>query len=79
LHLIRGNLWQSKTYDLDLTFVKACTNLLSLMGNEITKHGYRILTFGKCTTIMRGELAVTGGPESSRDWMGIGWDLFCSV
>jgi hypothetical protein len=25
----RGNLWQSKTYDLVLTFVKACSDLLA--------------------------------------------------
>jgi hypothetical protein len=29
LYPIRGNLWQSKTYDLGLTFVKACSDLLA--------------------------------------------------
>jgi hypothetical protein len=29
LYPILGNLWQSKTYDLGLTFVKACSDLLS--------------------------------------------------
>jgi hypothetical protein len=27
LYPIRGNLWQSKTYDLELTFVRACSDL----------------------------------------------------
>jgi hypothetical protein len=29
LYPIRGNLWQSKTYNLELTFVKACSDLLA--------------------------------------------------
>jgi hypothetical protein len=29
LYPTRGNLWQSKTYDLELTFVKACSDLLT--------------------------------------------------
>jgi hypothetical protein len=29
LYPTRGNLWQSKTYDLGLTFVKACSDLLA--------------------------------------------------
>jgi hypothetical protein len=29
LYPTRGNLWQSKTYDLGLTFVKACRDLLA--------------------------------------------------
>jgi hypothetical protein len=38
-----------------------------LANDEITTHGYRVLTFAKCTTIMIVELAVTRGPGSSRD------------
>jgi hypothetical protein len=37
LYPIRGNLWQSKTYDLRLTFVKACSDLL------ISHHGCMIV------------------------------------
>jgi hypothetical protein len=29
LYLTRGNIWQSKTYDLGLTFVKTCSDLLA--------------------------------------------------
>jgi hypothetical protein len=29
LYATRANLWQSKTYDLGLTFVKACSDLHS--------------------------------------------------
>jgi hypothetical protein len=29
LYPTRGNLWQSKIYDLGLTFVKACSDLLA--------------------------------------------------
>jgi hypothetical protein len=29
LYPIGGNLWQSKTYDLGLTFIKACSDLLA--------------------------------------------------
>jgi hypothetical protein len=29
LYPIRRNLWQSKTYDLELTFVKTCSNFLA--------------------------------------------------
>jgi hypothetical protein len=29
LYPIRGNLWQSKTYDLGLTFLKACSDILA--------------------------------------------------
>jgi hypothetical protein len=29
LYPIGGNLWQNKTYKLELTFVKACRNLLA--------------------------------------------------
>jgi hypothetical protein len=35
--------------------------------DEITTHGYRALTFAKCTTIMIAELALTNGLESSLD------------
>jgi hypothetical protein len=35
------------------------------MGDEITTHGYRALTFAKCTTIMIAELVVTSGLGSS--------------
>jgi hypothetical protein len=38
-----------------------------LASDEITTHGSRVLTFGKCTTIMIAELAVTSGLESSFD------------
>jgi hypothetical protein len=37
------------------------------MGDEITTHGYRVLTFVKCTTIMTVVLMVTSGPGSSFD------------
>jgi hypothetical protein len=30
LYPIRGNLWQSKTYDLELTFVKAFSDLWAI-------------------------------------------------
>jgi hypothetical protein len=30
LYQIRGNLWQSKTYELGLTFVKACSDLCAI-------------------------------------------------
>jgi hypothetical protein len=30
LYLIRGNLWQSKTYDLELTLVKAFSDLWAI-------------------------------------------------
>jgi hypothetical protein len=87
LYPARGNLWQSKTYDLVLTFVKACSDLLAshhgsvivlrwhgnmeafylLKGDEITTHGYMVLTSVKCTTIMIAEVAVTSGLGSSLD------------
>jgi hypothetical protein len=35
--------------------------------DEITMHGYRVLTFAKCTTIMIAELAVTSGLGCSVD------------
>jgi hypothetical protein len=35
--------------------------------DEITMHGYRALTFTKCTTIMIVELAVTSGLGSFQD------------
>jgi hypothetical protein len=38
-----------------------------LASDEITTHGYRILTFIKCTTIMIAELPVTSGLGSSFD------------
>jgi hypothetical protein len=38
-----------------------------LASDEITTHGYRVLTFAKCTTIMIAELAVTSGLGSSFD------------
>jgi hypothetical protein len=38
-----------------------------LASNEITTHGYRVLTFAKCTTIMIAELAVISGLGSSLD------------
>jgi hypothetical protein len=37
------------------------------MGDEITMHGYKVLIFAKCTTIMIAELAVTSGLGSSVD------------
>jgi hypothetical protein len=33
--------------------------------DEITTHGYKALTFAKCTTIMIAELVVTSGLGSS--------------
>jgi hypothetical protein len=39
--------------------------LKSPTGDEITTHGYRALTFAKCTTILIAELAVTSGMGSS--------------
>jgi hypothetical protein len=41
--------------------------LYSLTGDEITMHGYRVLTSVECTTIMIAELAVTSGLGSSFD------------
>jgi hypothetical protein len=43
-------------------------------------HGYKALTFIKCTTIMISELTVMSGLGSSRDymiwvWYGLGWFL----
>jgi hypothetical protein len=38
-----------------------------LYSDEITTHGYRALTFAKCTTIMIAKLAVTIGMGSSRE------------
>jgi hypothetical protein len=38
-----------------------------LASDEITTHGYRALTFTKCTTIMIAQLTVTGSLESSLD------------
>jgi hypothetical protein len=38
-----------------------------LTSDEITAHGYRALTFAKCTTVMITVLTVTSGPGSSRD------------
>jgi hypothetical protein len=38
-----------------------------LASDEITTRGYRALTFGKCTTIMIAELAVTSDMRSSLD------------
>jgi hypothetical protein len=32
--------------------------------DEITMHGYMVLTFAKCTTIMIDELTITSGLES---------------
>jgi hypothetical protein len=34
----KGNLWQSKTYDLGLTFVKACSDLWAIHRRKC-KHG----------------------------------------
>jgi hypothetical protein len=78
LYPIRGNLGQSKTYNLELTSIKACNDLWVIhqrkckewqkrrfssrpINVEITIHGYRALTFAKCTTIMIVELAVASG------------------
>jgi hypothetical protein len=47
-----------------------------LASDEITTHGYRVLTFAKCTTIMIVVLVVTDGLRSCFDkmvWMGTGW------
>jgi hypothetical protein len=38
-----------------------------LVDDETTTHGYRVLTFVECTTIMIVELTVTSGLGSSRD------------
>jgi hypothetical protein len=38
-----------------------------LASDEITTHGYRVLTSAECTTIMIAELAVTSGLGSSFD------------
>jgi hypothetical protein len=37
--------------------------------DEITMHGYRVLTSVQCTTIMIAELVVTSGLGSSLEWM----------
>jgi hypothetical protein len=50
-----------------------------LASDEITTHGYRVLTFAKCTTIMTTVLTVTSGLGSSFDqmvWFGWEWDGF---
>jgi hypothetical protein len=41
--------------------------LYSPTGDEITMHGYRLLTFAKCTTIMTAKLIVTSGLGSPFD------------
>jgi hypothetical protein len=49
-----------------------------LIGNEITMHGYIILTSTECTTIMIVELAVTrslGSSLEQRVWFGCGMGL----
>jgi hypothetical protein len=38
-----------------------------LASDEITMHGYRVLTFAECTTIIIAELAITSGLVTSRD------------
>jgi hypothetical protein len=38
-----------------------------LASDEITTHGYRVLTFAKCTTEMTAVLTVTSGLGSSFD------------
>jgi hypothetical protein len=38
-----------------------------LASDEITTHGYRVLTFVMCTTIMIAELVVTSGQGSTFD------------
>jgi hypothetical protein len=47
-----------------------------LASDEITTHGYRVLTSAECTTIMIAELVATSGLGSSFDCMGIGCDWF---
>jgi hypothetical protein len=77
LYPIRGNLRQCKTYDIELIFIKACSDLcvihqrkckngkkkfsIHLVSDEITMRGYMVLTFTKCITIMIAELTVTSG------------------
>jgi hypothetical protein len=46
------------------------------MGDEITMHGYRVLTFAECTTIMLAELVVTSGLGSSIEYMGVVMEWF---
>jgi hypothetical protein len=54
-----------------------------LASDEITTHGYRALTFVKCTTFMTVVLTVTSGLGSSLDYMVLfewrcdGFDLAC--
>jgi hypothetical protein len=43
------------------------------MGDEVTTHGYRVLTFAKCTTIMIVKLAGTSGLGSSLESMVMEW------
>jgi hypothetical protein len=38
-----------------------------LASDEITTHGYRVLTSAECTTVMIAELAVSSGLGSSFD------------
>jgi hypothetical protein len=38
-----------------------------LASNEITTHGYRSLTFAKCTTVITVMVTVTSGLGFSRD------------
>jgi hypothetical protein len=45
LYPIWGNLWQNKTYDLELTFVKACSDLWAIhqrMCKEWQKGGFLV-------------------------------------
>jgi hypothetical protein len=48
-----------------------------LAGNEITTHGYRVLTIAKGTIIVITEHAVTSGLGSSRDLLVLGMGEFC--
>jgi hypothetical protein len=44
--------------------------------DEITTHGYRVLTSAECTTIMITKLIVTSGLGSSLDYMVWFWEWF---
>jgi uncharacterized protein with LGFP repeats len=39
----RGNLWQNKTYDLVLTFVKACSDLLASHHESVIVLGRHVI------------------------------------
>jgi hypothetical protein len=43
LYPTRGNLWQSKTYELGLTFVKACSDLWAITKGSVKNSRKEVL------------------------------------